>query len=170
MLTPVWSWCLFLVMLPLFSAGDAPPLIKDMALAKEKTIALLNLIYNRYELYDPQISQFWHTASNMGGQTWDIFKFKWATKLMEEHSTYHMTFAGSSVTAGHDNKRVNAFPAIVEKRLKPILTALGINLTVNNIAQGANNCIPYGYCYESMGGLDPDFIGWEQVFSSGALS
>ena len=24
---------------------------------------------------------------------------------------------------------------------------------------GANSCIPYTLCYESMGGLDPDFLG-----------
>ena len=28
---------------------------------------------------------------------------------------------------------------------------IGIDLLVRNIAQGANNCLPYDYCYESMG-------------------
>ena len=32
---------------------------------------------------------------------------------------------------------------------------------------GANPCIPYAFCYESMGGLDPDFLGWEQSFNCG---
>jgi len=41
----------------------------------------------------------------------------------------------------------------------PIFNALGINLIVHNIAQGANTCNPYDLCYESMGGHDADFIG-----------
>ena len=45
--------------------------------------------------------------------------------------------------------------------------ALGIDLIVHNIAQGANNCIPYTMCYESMGGKDPDFVGWEQSYNCG---
>lgn len=138
---------------------------RDLTEMKRQTLQLLDLIYNRYEIYDPYVSMFWHLASNMGGQTWDIFKYKWATKLMsKEDTSYFMIFAGSSVTAGHDNKRNNSFPSIVEKRLNDVLAAGGIKLTMNNIAQGANPCIPYGYCYESMAGLDPDFIAWEQVF------
>jgi len=52
---------------------------------------------------------------------------------------------------------------IVKKRMENIFKSLGIEMQVHNIAQGANNCIPYTFCYESMGGLDPDFVGWEQV-------
>lgn len=52
---------------------------------------------------------------------------------------------------------------IVQQRMKGIFDALGIDFQVHNIAQGANNCIPYTFCYESMGGFDPDFMGWEQV-------
>ena len=47
------------------------------------------------------------------------------------------------------------------------MAALGINMTVRNIAQGANNCNPYDMCYESMGGHDPDWVGWEQSYNCG---
>jgi hypothetical protein len=56
---------------------------------------------------------------------------------------------------------------IVKQRMEGIFQALGIDLKVHNIAQGANNCIPYSFCYESMGGMDPDFIGWEQSYNCG---
>ena len=78
-----------------------------------------------------------------------------------------MLMIGSSVTAGHDSYFNQSFPMIVNKRMSSILSALGINLTVHNIAQSANNCYPYDMCYESMGGLDADFIGWEQSYNCG---
>lgn len=56
---------------------------------------------------------------------------------------------------------------IVDKRMGPLFRALGINLIVHNIAQGANNCNPYDLCYESMGGHDPDWVGWEQSYNCG---
>lgn len=78
-----------------------------------------------------------------------------------------MTFGGSSVTAGHDNYYNQSYPLIVKQRMSKLLESLGIELIVHNIAQGANNCIPYTFCYESMGGLDPDFVGWEQSYNCG---
>jgi hypothetical protein len=72
-------------------------------------------------------------------------------------------FGGSSVTAGHDNYYNQSYPYIILARMSPILKALGIEMVVRNIAQGANNCIPYVFCYESMGGHDFDVLGWEQV-------
>ena len=56
---------------------------------------------------------------------------------------------------------------IVQRRMAPVFDAFGVSLTVRNIAQGANPCIPYIFCYEAMGGLDPDFIGWEQSYNCG---
>ena len=72
-----------------------------------------------------------------------------------------MIFGGSSVTAGHDNYFNQSYPMIFKKRMAPIFEALGIDLIVHNIAQGANSCTPYSLCYESMGGWDPDFVNWE---------
>lgn len=71
-----------------------------------------------------------------------------------------MIFGGSSVTAGHDNKYYQSYPEVVGRKLRPILDALKVSTVVHNIAQGANNCFPSNYCYESMGGFDPDFVGW----------
>jgi hypothetical protein len=47
--------------------------------------------------------------------------------------------------------------------MKNMLKLAGIELIVRNIAHGANNCIPYSFCYEALGGKDPDFLNWEQV-------
>lgn len=49
----------------------------------------------------------------------------------------------------------------------PAFRALGINLIVHNIAQGSNDCFPYNFCYEAMGGENPDWIGWEQSYNCG---
>jgi len=102
-------------------------------------------------------------------------KYKIAVKILEslqnksENSTttYLMVFGGSSVTAGHDNYYYQSHPFVFERRLKDIFKSIGIDLLVRNIAQGANNCLPYNYCYEAMGGFDADFIMWEQSFNCG---
>lgn len=131
--------------------------------ARKAAHKVLSLIHNRYEMDQMMGRSFFLAANNMGEHTWDILKYKFAKKMMEGNQTFLMIFAGSSVTAGHDSYMNQSFPAIAEARLKPILQALGVNLEVHNIAQAANNCIPYSFCYEAMGGLNPDFIAWEQV-------
>jgi hypothetical protein len=78
-----------------------------------------------------------------------------------------MIFGGSSVTQGSDNMFTSAYPMVFERRMKPILDALGVDLVVHNIAQSANQCIPSELCYNSMGGENADFIGWEQSFNCG---
>ena len=76
-------------------------------------------------------------------------------------------FGGSSVTAGHDNWFDQSYPMVFERRVAGVFDALGVPLTVRNIAQGANNCLPYNYCQAAMGGDTPDFLNWEQSFNCG---
>ena len=53
-----------------------------------------------------------------------------------------------------------SYPMVMYRRMQPLLAAVGINLTVHNIAMGANDCMPYNICLESQGGRDPEFISW----------
>lgn len=138
----------------------------DLGKAKKLAEALISKIYHRYEFHS-QYKIFFLTSSNMGSNTWDIMKFKLMKKALDGNQRFLMIFGGSSVTAGHDHYRHQAYPAIVEKRMKPLLEALGINMTVRNIAQGANGCCPYDMCYDSMGGKDADFYNWEQSYNCG---
>ena len=78
-----------------------------------------------------------------------------------------MIFGGSSVTAGHDSLFNESWPLVFEKRMKPVFNALNIDLDVTNIAQGSTQCIPYELCYNTQGGENADFIGWEQSFNCG---
>jgi hypothetical protein len=71
-----------------------------------------------------------------------------------------MVFGGSSVTAGHDNQYQQSYPQVFQRRMKSIFEQLHIEFSVRNIAQGANDCYPSDLCYETMGGFDPDFLGW----------
>jgi len=136
---------------------------KAKAIAKD----VLSLIRNRYELGGPIGSQFFLTANNMAASTWDLMKYKYAVKTLKKDQSFLMIFGGSSVTAAHDNYYNQSYPAVVDHRMGPILKALGVELKVHNIAQGANNCSPYQLCYESMGGWNPDFVGWEQSYNCG---
>lgn len=73
---------------------------------------------------------------------------------------YRMVYGGSSVTAGHDNQYNQSYPEVVGRSLRSVLAVFGVDTTVHNIAQGNNQCFPSNYCYDSMGGSDPDFVNW----------
>eukprot|EP00607_Mallomonas_marina_P003036 CAMPEP_0182435244 /NCGR_PEP_ID=MMETSP1167-20130531/74670_1 /TAXON_ID=2988 /ORGANISM="Mallomonas Sp, Strain CCMP3275" /LENGTH=455 /DNA_ID=CAMNT_0024626085 /DNA_START=277 /DNA_END=1641 /DNA_ORIENTATION=- len=106
----------------------------------------------------------------MAAHDWDIIKYKYAKKIVDipnGDQQFLMIFGGSSVTAGHDNLYNQSYPMIVKKRMTPIFESLGLKFLVRNIAMGANNCLPYSFCYESMGGADPDVVGWEQSYNCG---
>lgn len=136
----------------------------DFVSIKQSISSLLSLIRSRYELDGINGGQFFLSANNINPETWDMLKYKFAMKMLStKNETFLMVFGGSSVTAGHDSYYNQSYPTIVRKRLEPIMKHLNIDLVVNNIALGANNCAPYILCYEAMGGLDPDFVGWEQV-------
>jgi hypothetical protein len=93
---------------------------------------------------------------------------KWAMKITSPRPiSFLAIFGGSSVTAGHDNYYNQSYPLVVRNHLTPIFDMLGVDLNVHNIAQGANPCVPYDLCYESMGGFDPDFVNWEQSYNCG---
>jgi hypothetical protein len=145
--------------------GKAP--LSNLDDAIYATQRLLSLIWNRYELFGRTGMQFFLTTNNLGKDTWDTIKYKFATKILQGDKTFLMIFGGSSVTAGHDNYFNQSYPLVVQHRLRPILEMLGVRLDVHNIAQGANNCLPYSFCYESMGGMDPDFVNWEQSYNCG---
>lgn len=139
----------------------------DLTKAKDLLIKVLDLIYNRYELYDNEVSGFFYAVQTFNAHSWDIWKYRFAKKIIKGDDSYIMTFGGSSVTAGHDNQRNSSYPGIVEKRLKDIFEAAGVDFRVHNIAQGANGCWPYELLYETMGEIDPDFVGWEQSYNCG---
>eukprot|EP01041_Mallomonas_annulata_P009545 gene9545-19841_t len=135
----------------------------DLEKAKILAQDVLSLIYNRYEMFGPYGAQFFRTTNNMRSHDWDILKYKYAKKIVNraQGQQFLMIFGGSSVTAGHDNFFNQSYPLIAEKRMSPVFEALGVKLIVHNIGMGANNCMPYELCYESMGGSEPDFVGWE---------
>jgi hypothetical protein len=139
----------------------------DYAKALDSIHETANLLYQRYEFNRSDTYQFFLEVSNMPPYGWDQMKFKIAQKMVDGNSAYTMVFGGSSVTAGHDNYYRQAHPFVFERRIKPLLAAVGVDLVVRNIAQGANNCRPYEYCYDSMGGEGADFIQWEQSFNCG---
>ncbi|KAJ1429011.1 hypothetical protein B484DRAFT_449606, partial [Ochromonadaceae sp. CCMP2298] len=139
----------------------------DYAKALDSIHDTANLLYQRYEFNRSDTYQFFLEVSNMPPYGWDQMKFKIAQKMVDGNSAYTMIFGGSSVTAGHDNYYRQAHPFVFERRIKPLLAAVGVDLVVRNIAQGANNCRPYEYCYDSMGGEGSDFIQWEQSFNCG---
>ena len=127
--------------------------------------ASLNLIHQRWEMNSSR-GQFLYVANNMPMAAWEVIKHKIALKLVTQTS-FQMTFGGSSVTAGHDNFFNESYPSVCDRRLRPTFAALNITFHLHNIAHGNNRCRPFCFCYETMGGSSPDWIGWEQSFDCG---
>lgn len=138
--------------------------------SRTKLIAdeVCNLIYHRYELHNMQQLQLFLVSMNIPAFGWDILKYKIAQKiLLNNASKFTMVFGGSSVTAGYDNYLHQSYPMIIEKRLKPLFSSLGIDLVVRNTGQKNVDCRLSNYCFDTMGGNDADFIGWENSFDCG---
>jgi hypothetical protein len=122
----------------------------DFKRAKHLAHYAVNLIHQRYE-FDTRRFQFLLSASNLPTNAWDIMKYKMAKKIAEGNSSFLMIFGGSSVTAGHDNNYMDAYPFVFERHLAAAFAAVGIDLKVHNIAHGSNNCRPSNLCYEATG-------------------
>lgn len=57
-----------------------------------------------------------------------------------------ISFTGSSVAAGHDSHFDQSYPIVAGNWMEPAFSAVGVNLTVRNVAMGNNPCMPYGMC------------------------
>ncbi len=103
---------------------------------------LVNLIHQRYEFDNFKLFQFFLISWNIQGHGWDILKYKLAIKLLSDDldSRFVMVFSGTSVTAGYDNNYNDSYPSLLERKLSPVLSAMGIKLVVRNIAQYQVNC------------------------------
>eukprot|EP00605_Chrysophyceae_sp_TOSAG23-4_P002999 GSChrysophyteH1.ASY1.ANO1.3304.1 assembled CDS len=142
----------------------------DLDLAEFRAQKVVNLIFQRFEMWHPTRRLFFWYIMNIPNWGWDILKYKLALKTLLPHdaqSEFLFIFGGSSVTAGHDNRFNESYPIVFRRRISGMFQALNVPVTVRNIAQGANNCFPSTFCYGSMGGHAPDWVNWEQSFNCG---
>jgi hypothetical protein len=90
---------------------------------------------------------------------------------MLKNKEFVISAAGSSVTAGHDGFGTVAWPAVLEKQLQPVWSALqNKKFLVRNMAVGGRDPNPYSLCLAPMLGEDADIIirEWEYwPFSAG---
>jgi hypothetical protein len=104
---------------------------EDLLEGRLETERLLSLIYNRYEMFDSSLYGIYliRPYLNMDMHTWDLLKYKYAHKILTGED-FMCIFAGSSVTAGHDNFLNESYPMVYERRMAGPLRALGIELKV----------------------------------------
>ena len=168
----------------------------DLEAGRKHAQKTINLIYHRFEFWNVDRYPFFLYSMNFPDFAWDTLKYKFALKAllpagskpepgsganmdpekgkggsMSSSSNFAkefmMIFGGSSVTAGHDNFFSESYPMVFQRRIQDALAAIDVPMSVRNIAQGANNCFPSDFCYESMGGALADWIGWEQSYNCG---
>ena len=138
---------------------------RELEQAKIELQTMLNIIHQRFSLDDPYYAQLMHVAINIKDASWDIVKLKFLLKILQGES-FVMVFGGSSVTAGHDNYYNQSYPFVFDRKLSRVFQHLGVELSVRNIAQGGNDCLPSNLCYD-IGSAKPDWISWEQSFNCG---
>lgn len=76
-------------------------------------------------------------------------------------SQFVVSFAGTSVTAGHDNFLNQSFPLVFHREANSSFAAAGVDLVVRNHAMGNNPAIPASFCLGSQLGSDTDVAVWE---------
>lgn len=76
-------------------------------------------------------------------------------------SEFVVSFAGTSVTAGHDNFLNQSFPLVFHREANSSFAAAGVDLVVRNHAMGNNPAIPASFCLGSQLGSDTDVAVWE---------
>lgn len=138
---------------------------RELDQAKTELQTMLNVIHQRFSFKDPYYAQLLYVAINIKDASWDIIKLKFLLKILQQEP-FIMVFGGSSVTAGHDNYYNQSYPFVFDRKLSRAFQLLGVELSVRNIAQGGNDCLPSNLCYD-IGASHPDWISWEQSFNCG---
>ena len=145
-LLPRTTQCKFTLACFLLLSGFLPvpvvtgvPLSFDVDSAISNTQDLLSLIQYRYQHNTSRGATMFNMLENLSEDIWDIYKYKFAKKMVEGGQDFLMIFGGSSVTAGHDNMFEQSYPMVLRSRMEPLLAQVGVELKVRNIAMGANN-------------------------------
>jgi hypothetical protein len=82
-------------------------------------------------------------------------------KQSEGVNPFVIAFAGTSVTAGHDNFFNQSYPLVFGRELNTSFSAAGIDLVIRNHAMGNNPTVPSCFLVETQLGLDTDVAVWE---------
>lgn len=142
---------------------------------KKSVDAALNKISMEWQVHEfPNFLQIMHIPES----SWSIQKAKFVSILLDqaqlaaEERTSHKRqyvagFAGSSITAGHDNYFHEAFPNVFYLAMRPVFESMGMELVVRNHAIGNNPCYPYDACISTHLGDDLDLLAWEQSMNCG---
>jgi len=78
-----------------------------------------------------------------------------------------VAIGGHSSAAGHGNFFNESYAFAMERQLKPVFAAAGIELVVRNHAMGGTGCVPSAYCIGTVYGTDLDAIGWDFGMTDG---
>jgi hypothetical protein len=102
-------------------------------------------------------------VAKRGGKSEAVLVAKMALAMLEDDGSFKIAALGSSVTAGHDTFVSAAWPAVIERALKPTWDVLGVDFLVRNQAVGGRDPNPWPLCMPQMTGDDVDIIirEWE---------
>ena len=134
-----------------------------------------------YKTWDVDNFPYFLSMVDAPRTSWELQKQKFVELLLshqghgpgqtdgqQEHKRrFVIGFSGSSVTAGHDSFFNEAFPSVVNRTMRSVLAAAGVELEVRNHAFGNNPCCPYDNCLETHLGDDLDIVAWEQSMNCG---
>ncbi len=151
-------------------------LLENYVLAKERLTQVLRRDYgNEYYsmIFEPGPSRGRTVIQPPGGfdvllNSWDRLKARIMIKLIHvlTHPTTPQPFVwatgGHSSAAGHGNFYDESYTAVLERNVKEIFEAVGIQFTGRNYAMGGSDAAPEAaWCNEEIFGTDLDVLVWD---------
>lgn len=137
--------------------------------AKKETVLAINKIRNEW-----QIDKYpnFLMSCGMHKSSWELMKhrfmevvIKGLEKNEDDPATFHVSFMGSSVAAGHDSFLNQSYPVLVQDFMKASFAKVGITFSTSNNAIGNNPCLPYDACVAAFAGEKADMVHWEQSYN-----
>jgi hypothetical protein len=113
-----------------------------------------------YEGDEPILSQFPQISAH------DDTKFvaKIAKIIQDGQNTFVVAVVGSSMSAAHDNWMNASFGNVLQRRMKPLWAAIGVDFIVRSAAVGGRSPNPWPLCMKQMVGSDVDAVIYENEF------
>ena len=164
--------------LPFADRTSLDHLIHNFALAKERLTQGLHRDYGT-EYYSAIFESMGQSRGrtviqpaggvNVPNNSWDRLRARIVIKLMDVLSnssnrqpTFVWATGGHSSAAGHGNFYDESYTAVMEKNVRVIFDAVGIQFTGRNYAMGGSDSAPEAaWCNEEIFGADLDVLSWD---------
>ena len=156
----------FLFLATIATIVSGATLTETIGVAMGEAVAAIGKIRTEWQIDKyPNFMQ----SCGMHKSSWELMKHRFMKAIVQgldkQDANYHISFMGSSVTAGHDSYLNQSYPILVGEMMKATFAKAGIKFTTSNNAIGNNPCLPYDACVATFAGAHADMVHWEQSYN-----